>query len=57
MTNPDLKVVAAGDGPVMGLDARYFNDRDIYRRVIDEVFYKNWLLACHSRWKPGSESS
>ena len=43
MTNPDLKVVAEAK-PVMGLDARYFTDRDLYRRVIDEVFYKNWLL-------------
>jgi phenylpropionate dioxygenase-like ring-hydroxylating dioxygenase large terminal subunit len=54
MTNPDLKVVADSD-PVMGLDTKYFTDRNIYRRIIDEVFYKNWLLACHSSQlrKPG----
>ncbi len=55
MTNPDLKVVAEGDGPVMGLDAKYFTDDDIFQRAMDEVFYKNWLLACHSSQvaKPG----
>ncbi|NCF36180.1 MAG: Rieske 2Fe-2S domain-containing protein [Gammaproteobacteria bacterium] len=54
MTNPDLKVVADSD-PVMGLDARYFTDRELYRRIVDQVFYKNWLLACHSSQvgKPG----
>ena len=47
MTNPELKTVE-DDAPVMGLDAKYFNDRELYRRIVDEVFYKNWLLACHS---------
>ncbi|MDH3389811.1 MAG: aromatic ring-hydroxylating dioxygenase subunit alpha [Gammaproteobacteria bacterium] len=47
MTNPDLKLVAER-GPVMGLDAKYFTDRDLFRRIVDEVFYRNWLLACHS---------
>lgn len=54
MTNPDFQVVA-DSGPVLGLEARYFTDRDIFRRIVDEVFYKNWLLACHSSQlrKPG----
>ncbi len=41
--------------PVMGLDARYFNDSDVFKRTMDEVFYKSWLLACHSSQvsKPG----
>jgi phenylpropionate dioxygenase-like ring-hydroxylating dioxygenase large terminal subunit len=54
MTNPDLKMVTGSD-PVMGLDAKYFTDRDLYLRIMDQVFYKNWLLACHSSQvsKPG----
>ena len=47
MTNPDLKHDREID-PVMGLEAKYFNDRELYRRIVDEVFFKNWLLACHS---------
>ena len=41
--------------PVMGLDARYFNDPELFQRSMDEVFYKSWLLACHSSQlsKPG----
>ena len=54
MTNPDLQP-GPNSPPVMGLDPRYFNDRDIFRRVLDEIFYRNWLLACHSSQleKPG----
>ena len=54
MTNPDLQVVAE-TAPVMGLDAKYFTDHDLYRRILDQVFYRNWLLACHSSQvnKPG----
>lgn len=57
MPNPDLAIVAdpvADDalvdesGPVMGLDARYFKNEKMYRRIREEVFFKNWLLACHS---------
>jgi len=47
MTNPDLKMVTGSD-PVIGLEAKYFTDQDIFQRIVDEVFYKNWLLACHS---------
>ncbi len=47
MTNPELEAIE-DSVPVMGLDAKYFTDRDLYRRIVDEVFYKNWLLACHS---------
>ena len=43
------------EAPVRGLEARYFNDVDIFRRTMDQVFYKSWLLACHSSQvaKPG----
>ncbi len=54
MTSPELKVV--GDStPVLGLEAKYFTDRDLFERILEEVFYKNWLLACHSSQlaKPG----
>ena len=47
MTNPDLKVVASSS-PVLGLEAKYFTDRDLFERILEQVFYKNWLLACHS---------
>jgi carnitine monooxygenase subunit len=52
MRNPDIDALS---GPVMGLDARYFNDPELFKRIIDEVFYKNWLLACHASQvrKPG----
>jgi phenylpropionate dioxygenase-like ring-hydroxylating dioxygenase large terminal subunit len=54
MTNPDLKLVADST-PTMGLDAKYFTDRDLFERILEEVFYRNWLLACHSSQlaKPG----
>jgi len=45
MTSLDLVEEQA---PVMGLEAKYFTDPDLYRRIVDEVFFKNWLLACHS---------
>jgi len=50
--NPDLDRVAE---PVLGLEARYFNDPGLFRRIVDEVFFKNWLLACHASQlrKPG----
>ncbi|MCP4980031.1 MAG: aromatic ring-hydroxylating dioxygenase subunit alpha [Gammaproteobacteria bacterium] len=44
MTNPEINPVT----PTMGLDARYFTNQGIFKRSMDEVFYKNWLLACHS---------
>ena len=47
MTSPDLQVVTES-GPVMGLEAKYFTDRGLFARILDEVFYRNWLLACHS---------
>ena len=34
--------------PVYGLEAKYFTDRDLFTRILDRVFYRNWLLACHS---------
>jgi len=45
MMNPDLVETAQ---PAMGLEARYFTDGDLFARILDTVFYKNWLLACHS---------
>ena len=35
-------------GPVMGLDAKDFNDEGIFQQCIENIFYQNWLLACHS---------
>ncbi len=34
--------------PQLGLDARYFIAEPLFKRSMEEVFYKNWLLACHS---------
>lgn len=47
MTNPDLTLVE-NDLPVIGLDPKYFTDESLYHRIKEEVFFKNWLLACHS---------
>ncbi len=44
MTNPEP--VAAE--PVKGLEAHYFTDGALFEQIIESVFYKNWLLACHS---------
>ena len=46
MTNSD---------PVLGLEAKYFIDESIFHRIKEEVFFKNWILACHSSQvdKPG----
>ena len=54
MMNPEIDKVAEGD-PVLGLEAKYFNDNALFRRIVDEVFYNNWLLACHASQlsKPG----
>lgn len=54
MTNPDLKAVP-GQAPVMGLEAKYFTDREIFQTIVDKVFYRNWILVCHSSQvkKPG----
>jgi phenylpropionate dioxygenase-like ring-hydroxylating dioxygenase large terminal subunit len=56
MMNPDIDGVSDADtDPVTGLEARYFNDRDLFRRIVDEVFFKNWVMACHASQisKPG----
>ena len=54
MTNTDLKAVA-GDGLIAGLDSKYFTDQDLFKKILEKVFYKNWLLTCHSSQlnKPG----
>jgi len=51
MMNPDIESIH----PPMGLDARYFTDQQLFERSMEEVFYKSWLLACHSSQlsKPG----
>ncbi len=51
MMNPEMQAIA----PSMGLEARYFTDEGLFRRSMDEIFYKNWLLACHTSQlsKPG----
>lgn len=46
MTNPDLKL-ATDNGPVLGLEAKYFTDPVLFEQIIEQIFYKNWLLACH----------
>ncbi len=47
--------VIAGGAPVRGLDARYFTDRELFAQILEQVFYRNWLLACHASQvaKPG----
>jgi len=44
MMNPDIESIH----PPMGLDARYFTDAQIFQQIKESVFYRNWLLACHS---------
>jgi hypothetical protein len=55
MTNPDLEAVPGGCAPVLGIEPKYFNDRELFQRIVETVFYRNWLLACHSSElsKPG----
>ena len=52
MINPDTH---SGHPPIFGLDARYFTDVTLFKRSIEQIFYKNWLLACHASQvsKPG----
>jgi phenylpropionate dioxygenase-like ring-hydroxylating dioxygenase large terminal subunit len=52
MTKLDL---VGTENPVMGLEAKYFTDRELFERIVAQVFYKNWILACHSSQvgKPG----
>jgi len=38
----------ASSVPVAGLDARYFTDLEIYRRVEENIYYKTWQFACHA---------
>jgi len=54
MTSPDLKTVE-DIGQIVGLDARYFTDQDLFKQILEKVIYKNWLLTCHSSQldKPG----
>jgi len=54
MTNTDLKAVADGE-QIVGLDAKYFIDHDLFKQILEKVIYKNWLLTCHSSQlsKPG----
>jgi phenylpropionate dioxygenase-like ring-hydroxylating dioxygenase large terminal subunit len=44
MMNPELDT---GNDPVPGLETKYFTDPALFRRIVDEVFFKNWMLACH----------
>ena len=55
MMNPDTDHLDTNIGPVLGLEVKYFNDDALFRRIVDEVFFKNWLLACHASQlsKPG----
>jgi phenylpropionate dioxygenase-like ring-hydroxylating dioxygenase large terminal subunit len=54
MTNPDLEAVPGG-APVLGIEPKYFNDHELFQRIMEKVFFRNWLLACHSSelGKPG----
>ena len=44
MTSPETKPT----GPVMGLHPRYFNDDSVFHQSMENIFYRNWILACHS---------
>ena len=49
---------AANTEPVAGLEARYFTDKDIYKRVEENIFYKTWQFACHaSQTSPTSSAT
>lgn len=52
MMNPNLSITdlekIEDTGPVLGLEAKYFTDPKLFEQIIEQVFYKNWLLACHS---------
>lgn len=54
MTSPDLKTVE-DNGQIVGLDAKYFTDQDLFNQILEKVIYRNWLLTCHSSQlaKPG----
>ena len=52
MMNPEA---FSSPAAIMGLEARYFTDANLYQRIKEEVFFKSWLLACHNSQlgKPG----
>ena len=35
------------DDLIIGLDARYFNDVNIYKRAKENIYFKTWQIACH----------
>ncbi len=41
--------------PVTGLQARYFTDNEIFKRVKTRIYFKTWQFACHQSQvaKPG----
>ncbi len=41
-------VPAMQPDPVVGLEARYFTDQSIYKRVEENIYYKTWQFACHA---------
>ena len=49
MTNSKLAYTADNEtGPVIGLEAKYFTDNNLFHQIKESVFFKSWLLACHS---------
>ena len=47
-TSPMKTSPVAQSDPVIGLEARYFKDKTIYKRVEENIFYKTWQFACHA---------
>jgi phenylpropionate dioxygenase-like ring-hydroxylating dioxygenase large terminal subunit len=39
---------SSGADPVVGLEARYFTDEAVYKRVEENIYYKTWQLAGHA---------
>ncbi|MFT5505727.1 MAG: phenylpropionate dioxygenase-like ring-hydroxylating dioxygenase large terminal subunit [Gammaproteobacteria bacterium] len=38
----------ASEAPIIGLDAKYFTDPNLYQTIKEKIFFSSWLLACHS---------
>ena len=47
-TSPMKTSPVAQSDPVIGLEAKFFNDETIYKRVEENIFYKTWQFACHA---------
>ena len=48
-TDTDTDMTAAATAtPTTGLPGRYFTDREIFRRIKENIFFHAWQYACHA---------